>query len=549
MKTIGMNPQVSRGIKHNSKEQGIALTVMLIVLAVAATLSFGTLFLTQNNLKVAENIRNHAIAKYNAEAGIEVANIMLTDTWVSSGEIPNSQYADSIVPLAVSATDTAFDYYLNPDSYRGDESNVYLAVVGKSSDKASYDAEMLAKPIAAVAHEVVASPFYTKGLVSKGKVTINGGGSTQLLSAGVHGNEGYSLSGKMGGVDTCTARDEAGICTNFAGAENPASYFTAAFDQGSYSCKTHHSLDICKSSQPANLVEDPFDPWNALGEAKDPPPPVINPRASLVLGLYNQGLVSAATLKDLRYLPSDYDVEGEEHFSLVEIADTNRDGVANHDSAYGQVDNPVNLQPLITHICPQFATKSKSVSVASNQIVCVTDEIDIPSVLNNAHIIVKNGDLEIKGDISGSSIIALDGDISINGGNIDQSVIFASDDLDISKSPSVKGMTSLLADDDVDFQGRTVVAQSDGHDAIGMNVVSLGDISLNGRSSTYGIFQTRGAFTKKGHTDIYGSVLAEGNISMSGGVAIDASMPVADSPTMQTVVVSEVASMELVGRR
>jgi len=115
---------MKRTKSKSRKEQGIALTVMLVVLMFAATLSFGMLFLTQNNLKVAENIRNHAVAKYNAEAGIEVSNIMLNEDWRETGKMPTANNIESMAPLAISATEKPFEYYLDPEVFNSTSNNI-----------------------------------------------------------------------------------------------------------------------------------------------------------------------------------------------------------------------------------------------------------------------------------------------------------------------------------------------------------------------------------------------------------------------------------------
>ncbi len=560
MNTIGKG-QVNRGTK-NRKEQGIALTVMLVVLTFAATLSFGTLFLTQNNLKVAENIRNHAIAKYNAEAGIEVSHIMLNADWKETGKMPTANTADSMVPLAVSASETAFNYYLDPEVFNSTNNNVYLAIVGKSGPDASYTTEMLAKAVPASTSQSLPLPVYAKGIVSKTTVSINGMANTKLLSTGVHGNQGYTLNGKIKHVYTCIERNEDGTCYDFEFSANPWTYFTASAEQSNYTCNSHPSAPICQSGEPMIMADDPFNPWNFDGTIKDPQPAVINPRASLLLGLYTRGLVSAEALQTMGYLSSTVDLA---NFSLRELADTNNDGIANNDANYGPVDADIDLTNLAAYMCAQpgvnvydgqslnSASQLYSRGFRKNKVTCVTNGVNFPknSDLEDMTIIVLNGSMNFNGssDLDNTNLINFSSGVNLDSGDIDSSLVFAKQHINVNRNAEIKGVTSLLTDGNMTHNGKTVVASTDDGPIVGLNVVASGDITFNGRSDTYGIYQSRGSFRQNGHSDLFGSVLAEKSIIFNGGVEVDASMPISN-PTLGSVeIVEQEAGFIMTGRR
>ena len=565
METICEGQKLTRGInnrKGHAKEQGIALTVMLVVLMFAATLSFGTLFLTQNNLKVAENIRNHAIAKYNAEAGIEVSHIMLNADWKKTGQMPTAQTADSMVPLAVSASETDFQYYLDPGVFNSTNNNIYLAIVGKSGADASYTTEMLAKAVPASTSQKLPLPVYAKGIVSKTTVSINGMANTKLLSTGIHGNQGYTLNGKIKHVYSCTERAEDGTCDDFDYAANPWSYFTASAGQGSYTCNSHASAPLCQGGQPMIMADDPFNPWNFDGSVKDPQPAVINPRASLLLGLYTRGLVSAEDLQSMGYLSAGADLAS---FGLRELADTNGDGIANTDSNYGPVDAGIDLTNIAIHMCAQpgvhfyngeslnSVSQLHSRGFRKGKVTCVTNGVNFPknSDLEDMTILVVNGSMNFNGssDLKNTNLVNFSSGINISSGDIDSSLVFAKDHINVNRNAKIEGVTSLLTDGNMTHNGSTVVASNDDGPIVGLNVVAGGDITFNGRSDTYGIYQSRGAFRQNGHSDMFGSVLAEQAITFNGGVEVDASMPISN-PTLGSVeIVEQEAGFVLTGRR
>ena len=60
--------------------KGFALVAVLIIMTVMLVLGIGAHYLTQMNLKIAENERSSAMAKHNAEGGLEVAHLALAKT-------------------------------------------------------------------------------------------------------------------------------------------------------------------------------------------------------------------------------------------------------------------------------------------------------------------------------------------------------------------------------------------------------------------------------------------------------------------------------------
>ncbi len=560
---------------NNHREQGIALTVMMIVLAVAATLSFGTLYLTQNNLKVAENIQNHAIAKYNAEAGIEVSYIMFGDSWKNTGLMPTDNTVGSLVPLAVSATQTDFNYFLDPNAYSTTGTNIYMAVVGQSGKDASYTSEMLANAIPASTGHSRPLPAYQHGILSKQEVTFNQMQGTVLTSAGIHGNEGFTVHGDLDTVFDCIAySEETGDCIETKEAENKESYFSAAFDQEDYTCVEPRGENLCSFGKPRSMVYDPFNPWLPDGQPKNPQPVVINANAALLKGLaavFNDNgkpMISAEALQKLDYLPADADLSS---VSLLDLADTNGDGVYNTDPNYGPVDADIDISKAINHICTSFGVKIHDASsmdvyrssdlydagFRGGKTVCITKKggIDIPrnADLSGVRIINLTGQMRIfSGSILDDAVIVSvgDGSLEIGDSTIDDSLIYAKDDLTFQKTTSIQGTSSLLTASNLTMNNELLQESTDGRTVVGINAVSDKNMTINKDGVMFGVFQAKGTYTNSLNADVRGGIIAEGAITFQKSItAVDSSLPM-ENPTLEVIEGEYVeADFEMMGRR
>jgi len=551
--------------KKQQKEKGIALTVMLVVLMFAATLTFGTLFLTQNNLKVAENMRNHAIAKYNADAGIEVSHMMLGDSWKNTGIMPTLDTVEDLVPLAVSASETSFDYYLAPEVFNSTSNNVYLAIIGNSGPEASYTSEMLANAIPSATGHSRLLPAYEHGILSKKNVRMNQMQGTVMTSAGVHGNEGFVINGNLNSVLDCITYDEeTGDCIETEEAANKELYFTAALDQHSYQCVDPTGDDLCHMGKPKTLVYDPFNPWTADGEPRSPQPAIISSKAALLKGLVAQGMISGSQLQSLGYLSDSGDV------SLLALADTNGDGVYNHDPNYGPVDSELDITAAIASIClgSDVVVYDGSVSISKTQYlsnagfkapntVCITTNTDttIPRNANLSGVKIINliGKLKI---LSGSTfdesaVISVgSGTLEIDDTDINNTLLYAENDLTLQKDSFVEGTTSILSSANLKMSSTFNVEEVGGRMVSGVNAVSDGNMTYSKDSTMFGVFQTRGNYTNSLNADVKGNIVAEGEIIFQKSItAVDSSLPM-ENPTLEVIEGEAIeAGFVLAGRR
>jgi hypothetical protein len=150
-------------------------------------LGLGSMFLTQMNLQIAENTRSNAVAKYNAEAGVDTATVLLKERFEALGKT---------FPATWNMPATA-TYRLFPNPDGSDNGYVrYTAtnqarvrVEGLTPNNARYVAEILLGSASTI------NPAFEIGLASMGTVRVAGGGSAEFINAGIHGNRGVELPG------------------------------------------------------------------------------------------------------------------------------------------------------------------------------------------------------------------------------------------------------------------------------------------------------------------------------------------------------------------
>src|SRR5690554_6151811 len=68
------------------RQQGFVLITSLLVLVVLSAIGAGAFFLTNMNLKIAENTRSATVAQYNAHEGLDVALLILAREFYLRGD-------------------------------------------------------------------------------------------------------------------------------------------------------------------------------------------------------------------------------------------------------------------------------------------------------------------------------------------------------------------------------------------------------------------------------------------------------------------------------
>jgi Tfp pilus assembly protein PilX len=179
-----------------NRQSGIALVTSLFILVAVMMVGLGSIFLTQTNLRVAENIRTNAIARNNANSGLEAAYLLLENYHTSNSTFPASSTSFTLP--------AGSGYELS--AYRFDNADqVMVRIKGTTTRGAEHEVEGLFSLYQASAE---IPPSTTTGLISEGEVRVTSGASI-YVDAGVHGNTGIDIKGDF---YECAARDSSGTC-------------------------------------------------------------------------------------------------------------------------------------------------------------------------------------------------------------------------------------------------------------------------------------------------------------------------------------------------
>lgn len=161
-----------------SRNQGFALIASLLILLALAMMGLGSMFLTQMNLKIAENGRTGTIARYNAESGLDTAFVLL------AGEFKQNMS----VPATISEFRTDFPDFESAN-YTLSSSNGYtvfpngtvrIRVVGHGPRNSEYEAEALVQPQLQAIPGSTETSIFGEGFVSKQGITLNGNGTYDI---------------------------------------------------------------------------------------------------------------------------------------------------------------------------------------------------------------------------------------------------------------------------------------------------------------------------------------------------------------------------------
>lgn len=179
---------------HHRQRSGIALVSALFVTVAVVVLGIGATYLATSTLRVSENVRGQAAAKAAAEAGLDVAYLVVKAAYDATETFPNT------LTLPTDPTYALLEYR------RDGPGQAFVRVRGTAPGAAEFVAEALLRVVAV---PPTINPAYDLGLASEGTVRVNSGASV-YVDAGVHGNQGFDLDGAF---ERCIERDEFGTCT------------------------------------------------------------------------------------------------------------------------------------------------------------------------------------------------------------------------------------------------------------------------------------------------------------------------------------------------
>lgn len=161
-----------------SDDRGFALIASLLVLLVLSVLGLGSVFLTQMNLRIAENGRTSAIARYNAEAGLDSAFVVLAATFRDNLTVPESleEFREDFPSF-----ETASYRFAPTDGYTlFADGTVRIRMVGLGPRNAEHEVEALVRPQLQPLPGGSGESIFGEGFVSKTGITLNGNGTYDI---------------------------------------------------------------------------------------------------------------------------------------------------------------------------------------------------------------------------------------------------------------------------------------------------------------------------------------------------------------------------------
>lgn len=200
-----------------NRNSGFALIASLIIMVVLTAMGFGAMFLTQMNLRIAENSRTSAIARYNAEAGLDSSFVLLAGAFQANEEIP----ADITEMRSLFPTFENAEYGFAPSNgytVFGD-GTARIRIIGYGPNNAKYEAEALVKPLVQPVPGGGGYSLFAEGFVAKEDINMNGNGIFDMnFWSGGNINLGAAtlLKGRTGRAagTTCTVKKGEGTCAS-----------------------------------------------------------------------------------------------------------------------------------------------------------------------------------------------------------------------------------------------------------------------------------------------------------------------------------------------
>jgi hypothetical protein len=477
-------------VHPTTSRRGFALITAILLLVVILALGYGSLYLSETSLHVNENTRSKAIARANADAGLD-ATILVVASAAAAGALPTRDFlaTDPVTVVAPSGTTIVTVDVYDIDS---DTNSVRIVVSGTGPRNARHTSEAL---IGAVAGALPGDPpgdpprvdrLFSRGLIAKG-IVQNSGGIAPIIDAEIHGDGGYKLE-----VDfrTCLSRSSTtGLCETWSPITEHFPLTAATQPAGfAYWCTVKPStVDPCVGKLPMNRVEPvavPVPDYTAI-------------RNAVPFGAHTVGY----------YL------------------------------------DPAHYPTRCTH------WTLPAVMPPKDSVICVTGNVDLTGRTMDASVlIIASGEIKSGGgsNLSNLTLVSTGNRIEMSGGNNFSNLrFFAQTNLRLSGG-NTGGSSTIAAGYNVEMSGGSeAIAPSvdGGATTIGLAVIAGCNVKLSGGSVFYGIIWSGGCTEPgfkhpaevelSGGSRVFGSITTTGDIKLSGGTFVDSNVNVVnpDLPT------------------
>jgi hypothetical protein len=445
--------------------KGVAIVASIIVMVVVLALGVGSIFLTQNNLKTAENVRSNAVARSNAESGLDVGYQLLDAYYQEHGKLPGGNPGE---PNAFEFGDDT--YTVNYERYSNEEGK--LSSVGKSSSGAEYKSEAV---FSVNAGNASIPPELIKGLTSEGEVRVNGGASL-YVDAGVHGNSGFWLGGDF---QVCNSRDAHGLCTHF----NPAGIATPNLP-----------VSLSNSSGVCRVRNTNCNPNNYL-------------KSAVSIGVNYTSRRNRAA-----------DVNGDGTFDVTNFR-TSAD-------CAGALSAPSGSAMSSRVVCANTNTVTVSNANLTDVTIINTGNITLNGsgtcTLNKVTLISLNGTVSMGPCTNTNVRIFSQKELKFSGSNNSPLGWVWNGENTLASASNITINGKSRHDNTVN-----PIFNPDGTVSIGLAIIAGGNITFNGSNTErdyYATFVSGGTFTQNGTSRFFGSIASVGSLRFNGNLEIDSGL-------------------------
>jgi len=458
-------------MRAKQRDRGFVLAAALSVSVLILLLGFAMSSMASASLKASGNKLARLQAKSAAGSGVDLA---MAELQTMEPEEARLHFATAVQNTCPGDIDCTYEIAYTGSDEGGD---VYrIESVGSGPKSAKYEEVAL---VIKGSGGTQTNPWFSLGLVSEGKVDINGW--TTIENGGLHGNTGYRIRTGMFSADTVSAS-----CPSD---EIPASQCT---------CFAVGHSDYCDGGEPAEVV-DPVDVGDISAHLDD---------------LWDEYGVAAPV--------ADTTVAGPVYIDSQEELDA----WAGKTVHVTNGDVYVNVPGATIHDLDLVLDEGYSVEVSQPATV-ENSRIWADNLTFLGHAEVRDSGFYLDGTLafrgtsdSYDSIYVADG-IDFHGmGMVDSTRLLSEGDFNDHGAVTYSGETTLAARGDVAFYGATDLSALENED--GLAVIAEGNVTFSGRSDTVGIFWVGGRFRINGTKKIIGGVLSKKDIDLNGRTYIQA---------------------------
>jgi hypothetical protein len=451
------------------RQQGIAIVSGLIVLVVIMAIGVGALFLTNTNLRTSENVRSNAVAAANAESGLEIAALLLRESYL--GTTTNRSFPSS---LTLPATST----YSLASYNRTNSSQAVVKILGVSASGGEFLSEAVIK---VQPGDPILPPVYSLGLASEGTVTVTSNASL-YIDASVHGNNGIDLGGTFA---TCDERVKT-KCIRYT----TLSTAPVSISSRNATCKL-------KSGTYSNVCSNK----TAITRAPISISPSYYTRRDRAADLNGDGTFTATNFSTSTDCAS-----ATVSTSLSTAVPNSKYCIT---GAVNLTANPLSLKNT-TIIASGNITISGSATLENVTLISLTGLVSFGSNVNATGVrVFSQKDLSLQSNSltwNGINTLATYGNITFNGSNNANNIVNPVYNAD----GSVAIGLALIAEGSITFNGRN-----------------------NATDTYYATFIAGKELTQNGKSNFYGTISAKGNLTFHGNFFIDSGLDVTNTDLME----------------